>query len=106
VEGCGSLTKSVRTCRRSGLGWGRPIAAARREQAAGSRGERRRRRSGGREQQGRGQEASGWCGEVKVGSIRVEEGQEGVLHGEQGVAAGGGRRQWCSGRNSTVFRGW
>jgi hypothetical protein len=29
-----------------------------------------------------------------------------VLHGEQGVAAGGGRQQWCFSRNSTVFRGW
>jgi hypothetical protein len=48
----------------------------------------------------------GGVGKLKVGSIRVEEDQEGVLHGEQGAAAGGGRRQWCSGRNSSAFRGW
>jgi hypothetical protein len=45
-------------------------------------------------------------GKLEVGSIGVEEGREGVLHGEQGAAAGGGHRQWCSGRNSMAFRGW
>jgi hypothetical protein len=48
----------------------------------------------------------GGVGKLEVGSIGVEEDREGVLHGEQGAAAGGGRRQWCSGRNLTVFRGW
>jgi hypothetical protein len=51
-------------------------------------------------------ELQGGVGKLVVESIRVEEGQEGVLHGEQGAAAGGGRWQWCSGRNSTAFRGW
>jgi hypothetical protein len=45
-------------------------------------------------------------GKLDVGSIGVEEGRKGVLHGKQGVAAGGGRRQWRSGRNSMAFRGW
>jgi hypothetical protein len=44
-------------------------------------------------------------GKLEVGSIGVEEGREGVLHGEQGAAAGGGRWQWRSGRNSMAFRG-
>jgi hypothetical protein len=51
-------------------------------------------------------ELQGGVGKPKVGSIGVEEGREGVLHGEQGAAAGGGRRQWCSGRNPMVVRGW
>jgi hypothetical protein len=51
-------------------------------------------------------ELQGGVGKLGVGSIGVEEGREGVLHGEQGAAAGGGRRQWRSGRNSTAFRDW
>jgi hypothetical protein len=51
-------------------------------------------------------ELQGGVGKLEVGSIGVEEGWEGVLHSEQEAAAGGGRRQWCSGRNSTAFRGW
>jgi hypothetical protein len=41
----------------------------------------------------------GGVGKLEVGSIGGEEGRTGLLHGEQGVAADGGRRQWCSGRN-------
>jgi hypothetical protein len=48
----------------------------------------------------------GGVGKLEVGSIVVEEGRKGVLHGEQGAAAGGGRRQWCSGQNLMAFRGW
>jgi hypothetical protein len=48
----------------------------------------------------------GGVGKLEVGSIGVKEGWEGVLHSEQGAAAGGGRRQWCSGRNPMVFKGW
>jgi hypothetical protein len=44
-------------------------------------------------------ELQGGVGKLVVESIRVEEGREGVLHGRQGAAAGGGRRQWRSGRN-------
>jgi hypothetical protein len=40
-----------------------------------------------------------------VGPIGVEKGRRGVLHGEQRVAADGGRRQLCSGWNSSAFRG-
>jgi hypothetical protein len=41
------------------------------------------------------------CGEGKLdmGSIGVEEGRGWVLHGEQGAAAGGSRRQWRLDRN-------
>jgi hypothetical protein len=52
------------------------------------------------------EELQGGVGKPVVESIGVEEGQEGVLHGEQEAVAGGGRRQWCSGRNSTAFGGW
>jgi hypothetical protein len=48
----------------------------------------------------------GDVGKLGVGLIGVEKGRDGVLHGEQGAAAGGARRQWCSGRNSTAFGGW
>jgi hypothetical protein len=51
-------------------------------------------------------ELQGGVGKPVVESIGVEEGREGVLHGDQEAEAGGGRRQWCSGRNSTAFRGW
>jgi hypothetical protein len=44
-------------------------------------------------------ELQGGVGKLVVESIGVEEGREGVLHGKQGAAAGGGGRQWCSGRN-------
>jgi hypothetical protein len=45
-------------------------------------------------------------GRLDVGSIGVEKDREGVLHGEQGAPAGGGRRQWHSGQNPMVVRGW
>jgi hypothetical protein len=45
------------------------------------------------------EELQGGVGELEVGSIEVEMDREGVLHGEQGAAAGGPRRQGCSGRN-------
>jgi hypothetical protein len=45
-------------------------------------------------------------GKLDTGSIGAEEGQGGVLHGEQGAEAGGGRRQWRSVRNSMAVRGW
>jgi hypothetical protein len=48
----------------------------------------------------------GSVGKLGVGPIGVEKGRGRVLHGEQGAAAGGGRRQWCSGRNPMVFKGW
>jgi hypothetical protein len=80
------------------VGW--PVAAARREQCGW------RWCFGGHEWRGRGRGASGRCGEARGRVNWVEEGREGVLHGEQEAAAGGGRRQWCSGRNSTAFRGW
>jgi hypothetical protein len=51
-------------------------------------------------------ELQGGVGKLEVGSIGGEEGRKGVLHGEQEAVVGGGRRQWCSGRNSTAFRGW
>jgi hypothetical protein len=44
-------------------------------------------------------ELQGSVGKLEVGSIGVEKGRERVLHGDQGAAAGGARRQWCSGRN-------
>jgi hypothetical protein len=37
-------------------------------------------------------ELQGGVGKLVVESIGVEEGREGVLHDEQGAAAGGGRR--------------
>jgi hypothetical protein len=48
----------------------------------------------------------GGVGKLGVGPVGVEKGRRGVLHGEQGAAAGGARRQRCSGWNSSVFRGW
>jgi hypothetical protein len=48
----------------------------------------------------------GGVGKLDVGPIGVEEGREGVIHDERGAAAGGGRWQWCSDRNSMAFRGW
>jgi hypothetical protein len=45
-------------------------------------------------------------GKLDMGSIGVEKGQGWVLHGEQGAAAGGSRRQWRSGRKSMAVRGW
>jgi hypothetical protein len=39
-------------------------------------------------------ELQGGVGKLVVESIAVEEGREGVLHGEQGAATGGDRRQW------------
>jgi hypothetical protein len=38
-------------------------------------------------------------GKLDMRSIGVEESWGWVLHDEQGAAAGGGRRQWRSGRN-------
>jgi hypothetical protein len=51
---------------------------------------------GGEEEVG---ELQGGVEKLGVGPIGVEKGREGVLHGEQGAAADGGRRQWRSGRN-------
>jgi hypothetical protein len=51
-------------------------------------------------------ELQGSVGKLEVGSIGVEKGWEGVLHGEQGTTASGAHWQWCSSRNSTVFGGW
>jgi hypothetical protein len=48
----------------------------------------------------------GSVGKLGVGPIGVEKGRRGVLYGEQGAAAGGARRQWFSGWNSTVFGSW
>jgi hypothetical protein len=48
----------------------------------------------------------GSVGKLGVGPIGVEKGQRGVFYGEQGAAASGTRRQWCSGRNSTAFGSW
>jgi hypothetical protein len=58
---------------------------------------------GGEEEVGKLQ---GGVEKLGVGPIGVKEGQDGVLHGEQGAAAGGACRQRCSGRNSSAFRGW
>jgi hypothetical protein len=58
---------------------------------------------GGEEEVGKLQ---GGVGKLSGGPIGVEEGREGVLHGEQEATAGGGRRQRCSDRNSSAFRGW
>jgi hypothetical protein len=58
---------------------------------------------GGEEEVGKLQ---GGVGKLGVGPIGVEEGWEAVLRGEQEVAAGSDRRQWCSDRNSSAFRGW
>jgi hypothetical protein len=44
-------------------------------------------------------ELQGGVEKLVVESIGVEEGQDRVLHGEQGAAAGSGHRQWRSGRN-------
>jgi hypothetical protein len=100
VEGRGSITKSLRTCRRPGLGSGWPVAAVRREQENGG---------GGAPMVVSGEEGvgklQGGVGNLDVGSIGVEKGRKGVLHGEQGAAAGGGRRQWRSGRNPMVVSG-
>jgi hypothetical protein len=43
-------------------------------------------------------------GKLDTGSVGAEEGRGGVLHGEQGAAAGGGRWRWHSGRNSMTVR--
>jgi hypothetical protein len=51
-------------------------------------------------------ELQGGVEKLGVEAIGVEEGQRGVLHGEQEAAAGGACRQWCSGRNSSALRGW
>jgi hypothetical protein len=69
---------------------GRPVAAARREQAAGGRGEWRRRCSGGREQRGRGREALGRCGEARCGA---NWSREGLGKGTPRRAGGGGGRR-------------
>jgi hypothetical protein len=45
-------------------------------------------------------------GKLDTGSIEAEEGRGGVLHGEQGAEAGGGRRRWRSVRNSMAVGGW
>jgi hypothetical protein len=86
VEGRGSITKSLRTCRCPGLGSGWPVAAARREQAAGGGGERRRQRSGGRKRRRRGREASGRCGEARCG---VNWSREGLGRGAPRRVGGG-----------------
>jgi hypothetical protein len=51
-------------------------------------------------------ELQGGVEKLGVEAIGVEEGRRGVPHGEQEAAASGARRQWCSGRNSSVLRGW
>jgi hypothetical protein len=58
---------------------------------------------GGEEEVGKLQ---GGVGKLGVAPIGVEKGRRGVLHGEQEAAAGGSRRQRCSDRNSSAFRGW
>jgi hypothetical protein len=70
-----------------GIGWGRLVAAARQEQAAGGGGERWGRCSGGRWQRGRGRGASGWCGETRCGA---NWGREGSGRGAPHRAGGGG----------------
>jgi hypothetical protein len=51
-------------------------------------------------------ELQGGVEKLGVEAIGVEEGQRGVLHGEQKAAAGGACPQWCSGRNLSALRGW
>jgi hypothetical protein len=69
---------------------GRPVAAARREQAAGGGGEWRGQCSGGCERRGRGREALGLCGEAQCGANWSREGSG---RGASRRAGGGGGRR-------------
>jgi hypothetical protein len=101
VEGRGSITKSLHTCRRLGLGSGWPVAAARREQAEAVEGN-----GGGgapvvvSSEEGVGK-LHGGAGKLDVGSIGVEKGRERVLHGEQGA-----RRAAVAGRGAPAEIRW
>jgi hypothetical protein len=69
---------------------GRPVAAARQEQAAGGEGEQWGRRSGGHGRRGRCREASGRCGEARG---RVDWGRGGSGRGAPRLAGGGGKQR-------------
>jgi hypothetical protein len=81
----GGVTRAVRPAAEVNGGGGGPVVG------------------GGEEEVGKLQ---GGVGKLGVGPIGVEKGRRGVLHGEQRAAADDGHRQWCSGHNSSAFRGW